>query len=390
MAESPAEVCRRFGYPALLEEVLSTLAEASRRAFPDLRSLVLSGSTCTGDFVWRSDGSKTRLLSDIDAFLFVDGRPHPRPEFQAVVERLERAQASPLFHIDVSISRSSALRRLPRQYQMVESGLSGIVLAGRDVLPSFPRQFDSRGPHESFFWNLWKGILAWPGAGGGSEEIYLLALARLILDAPLLAFSEGGMCIPGHRARAEAFLELGEGHRLADEQTRRAVRLALQVRERGDVRREQIEPLVLPLIDRVLDYLDGGAAPPRDPSPELVRRIRRLLPPRSPRRLLGELRSVVQSPHGLGRDAAWLLRRKEAVGGAALLGLLAFVLGGAEGRPPPGIAERLGEFTGGIVPTGEGGQFVVESRRVYWNGCCRLSRSAKSKDAFFQRLIETT
>jgi hypothetical protein len=387
MLESPRSLCRRYSYPKALEEVLSELTDRARASIPGLHSFVVSGSVATGDFAWREEPAGVRFLSDVDAFLFVDGRPGRAPEFDATVERLERTHGSPLFHIDTSISPVSALRRLPRTYQFVETGMAGVVLAGRDVLPRFPTRFEPRATRQAAIGNFWKGVLCWPDVGGGSEEVYLQSLARIVLDTPILALAAQGRCIPGHRARAEAFLGLGDDHPLVCESSRKAVALAVRARQGEEVRRAALEPLILPLIDRVFDFLDGCGPPPRDPDRALVRRIRRLLPPRTPRLLAGELRSVLRSPRGPVRDVGWLLRRKEAVGGAALLGLLAFALSGARGEPPGGITARLREFTGGSAPSGSGRAFLTEARRVYWAGCCRLYPSAQLKDAFYRRLL---
>jgi hypothetical protein len=371
------DLCERHGYPRALRDVLEALVGSARTEIPGLCALVLSGSVATGDFVWRGGGSSVRLLSDIDVFAFAQ-RGGPRPGFSVAVERLERSQASALFHIDVSISPVSALRKLPRRFQFVEAGLAGVAPIGAEVLASFPRHFDPRAARQSFFGNVWKGILCWPGPAAREDETYRLALARMILDLPILAFSERGRCIPGHTARAEAFLALDESHPLVGATTRRAVDLALRMRRSGDVARRDLEDLVPVVVDALLDFLDGGG-PTGSADWALARRIGRLLPPRTPRRLAGELRAVLRDPGMLWRDPGWWSRRKEAAGGAALVGLLRFALDGAVGPPPTGLSPLLRAFTGGGAPDGEGAAYLAEACRLYWEGRCRLYPSDAQK-----------
>ncbi|MFQ5418684.1 MAG: hypothetical protein ACE5FL_16780, partial [Myxococcota bacterium] len=296
-------LCDRHGYPAAVRDLLDALVESAHAHIPGLRALVLSGSVATGDFVWRGEGSGARLLSDIDAFAFA-ARSGPVAAFSRAVEKLEASQVSPLFHIDVSISAVSALRRLPRRFQFVEARLAGAAPVGPDVLEAFPEHFDRRAGRQSVFGNPWAVVRCWRE----DEEAHRLALARMILDLPLIAFSEAGRCIPGHAARVDAFLALGADHPLATPQTRDAVTLALRMRRRGDVPLEALEVSAPQGIDALFGFLDGGG-PPGPADRRLAARIAKLLPPRTPRRLVGELRSALTAPRP---DPGWWLRRKEA------------------------------------------------------------------------------
>jgi hypothetical protein len=350
--------------------VLEGLVESAENEIPGLRALVLSGSVATGDFVWRERGDSVRLLSDIDAMAFAE-EGGGQPAFNAALERLERLHPSKLFQIDVSILPFSSLDHLPHRFQLVESRLAGVAPIGANVLERFPQQFDHRAARQSFFGNLRKGVLTWPGPEAGEDEEYRLALARVILDLPILAFSERGRCVVGHAARAAAFLSLDDSHPLVDDFTRSAVTAALRMRQRGDVTRRELEEAVPVVIDALLDFLDGGGpAGPADS--ELARRIAKLLPPRTPRRFMGELRAALQDPCLLVRDPGWWPRRKEAVGGAALIGLLRFALDGAVGAPPAGVCALLSAFTGGRRAGGEGVVFLREAGRLYWEAYCRL------------------
>jgi hypothetical protein len=356
-------LCDRHGYPEALRALLDSLKESARAHIPGLRALVLSGSVATGDFVWRGEGSAARLLSDIDAFAFAE-RAGPVAAFSRAVEKLETSHASPLFHIDVSISAVSALRRLPRRFQFVEAGLAGAVLVGPEVLEAFPKRFDRRAGRQSLFGNPWMVIRNWRE----DDEVHRLALARIILDLPLIAFSEAGRCIPGHTARVDAFLGLEASHPLATPPAREAVTAALRMRSRGDVPREALEGFAPQGIDALLDFWDGSG-PPGLADRRLAARIAKLLPRRTIRRLAGELRAALSAPRP---DPGWWLRRKEAVGGAALIGLLRFLRAGAAGPPPPGLSELFGAFAGGAGPTGESEAYMADARRVYREGRRRL------------------
>jgi hypothetical protein len=117
----------------------------------------------------------------------------------------------------------------------------------------------------------------------------------------------------------------------------------------------------------------------------LARRIERLLPPRRLRRLAGEFRSALRDTGLWWRDPGWWLRRKEAVAGAALIGLLRFALSGTSGDPAPGVTPLLCAYTGGRVPTGEGPSYLDEARRIYWEARCRLYPSEEHTRAPYSR-----
>jgi hypothetical protein len=140
----------------------------------------------------------------------------------------------------------------------------------------------------------------------------------------------------------------------------------MRARSGEPVERGELEARLPPVLDCVLHALDGSGPFPRDPDAALVRRLARVLPRRTPRRLGGEVRALLARRAAAVRDLAWLLRRKEAAGAAALLGLLAWAFDGANGPPPEGVRLRLAEFTNASPPAAEGLRFLVDGRRQYW------------------------
>jgi len=387
MTDSPREICERFGYPDELRTVLERIRGLALECYPNLRSLLLSGSITTGDFVFTRGPEGLRLLSDIDAFLFVDGRAAPSEAFRSGLAALEHEHASRLFHVDVSVAAAKRLRAIPRTYQMVETGMAGLVLAGEDVRPGFPRSFDPRGAIGVLLFNLWKGWLYWSSPSEDWDPIYAQVLARLVLDLPLLAFARRGECIPGHLGRARAFLELPDAEPLSCPETRAAVELAARARSGDAVAPRELELRLLPALDHVLDALDGAGPFARDPDAALVRRIARLLPRRTLRRVGGEARALLRRTTAPLRDLAWLLRRKEAAATAAVLGLLPWAFEGARGKPPAGVPLRLAEFTNATPPCTEGMRFVADGRRQYWAAVCRLYPSLREKEGFYDALL---
>lgn len=388
MAVSPAELCAQFGYPDTLRSVLEQLRELALTSYPDLCSLLLSGSITTGDFVVGRGFDGQSLLSDIDAFLFVEGRPRSSEAFLAGVEALEREYASPLFHIDVSVNGTSSLQSIPRTYQMVETALAGVVLAGKDVRSRFPRDFEPGTAIGAFLFNLWKGVLYWPGRREDWDAFWVQVLARLFLDVPLVALARLQRCIPGHRRRGEAFLQLPESNPLVCPETRSAIERALAARSGETVARRELEGLLLPVVDRVLDALDTRGPVSRRADAELASRLHRLLPRRRPRRVAGEMRALLRHRAGPLRDLAWLIRRKEASGTAAVLGLLSYALEGAVGPPPRGIADRLEEFANEELPPDTGVAFFSRARRQYWEAASRLNPSLQAKRRFYERVLD--
>ena len=376
-----SKLCEQHAYPNRLREILEALTDAAREEIPGLQALVLSGSVATGDFVWRESNGTTRLLSDIDVMAFAE-RSGDCAAFSTRIEGLERAENSHLFHIDVSISHVSALKHVPERYQFVEAKHAGVAPIGPEALDSFPLDFDLRAARQSSIGNISMSVMAWVAPEAADDEGYRLSLARMILDLPILAFSEQGRCIAGHGVRVKAFLELPESHPLAVPSVRAAVEAALRMRVKGDVARRELEDGALLAIDALLEFLDGrGPAGSADAA--LARRIGRLLPARTPRRIAGELRSALQDSGLWLRDPGWWLRRKEAVGGAALIGLLHYAIAGMTSAPPSEVTALMGNFTAGRKPEGVGKAYLANAQRLYWEGRCRLYPSEEHSQGRF-------
>jgi hypothetical protein len=369
------------------------MVEAVRDAYPSLISLVLSGSTATGDYVWGRDEQVVTLHSDIDALLYVKnfGDAHPERLERRLID-IQGRQPSELFQIDIAINPAAALRRIPASYQMAETRKSGVVLVGENVLSAYPANFDPRSARQAFLANLWKPILYWtPEGGGRTPEIDLLytqVAARFFLDLPLLVCAEAGLCVAGHQARAERYLATGATDRFQSDTGREAVRWALAARRDPKPDREGLEKKLATFAFDVAAALDERGRPPEDPDPALVRRLAAWRPRRTPRRIGGELRSVLRTPRNPVTDLAWLVSRKEATAGAALLGLLAYLATACESPPSPGIAARLAEFAREPALDGRAASWFYAAKQQYWRGLVDLYPSMRSKAPSHQRFLD--
>lgn len=378
MKSRAQDLCDQFGYPDELAGILESVVEIALEHLGDVRSIVLSPSISTGDFLWNQLDSDRNLLSDIDGFIYVDGRVPDSSAYAAAIGRLAEGVGGPMFHIDLALNSARVLGHLPETYQFVETGLAGFVLYGEPVLNRFPKKFDPRASRQAFLMNLFKPL----------RQAFLLedrsgvaqAAARLILDIPILAASEQGRCIAGHRARARWFLDGRPTPMGQDQAIRAAVIAARDAREarRGSI--ETLEPLLHAAIPRAVRLLDGRGEFSSDPDRELVERLSSWLPPRTPRRLIGEGRTLLRRSTGPRTDLRWLLHRKEASAGAALLGLFAYLASGADGRPPSGIRARLLEFARRDCPDTEGLAFVRSACHVYSEGLFELYPSMQDGD----------
>ena len=382
------DLSRRYGYPPELEEVLQRIVDAAREAYPELHGFILSGSAATGDFVWRRTQEGVDLLSDIDALLFVEfGGARPETLVEEL-RALEAQQRSPLFQIDVVVNPMSALGRIPKSFQMVETRLCGVVLAGEDVLDAFPAEYDPRASRQAFLLNLWKPILFWMPRGTEHDFTYVQAAARFFLDLPLIELSEAGRCVPGHLERAERFLAASGSSRFHSPSTEEAVSWAREARLTPHARRSDLEGLIARFAFDVTAMIDGNGDPPRDPDLALVHRLAAWIPRRTPRRVGGELRSLLRAPRNPLGDLRWLVCRKEAVGAAALLGLLAYLSESDFEEPPSGIAARLRELSRKPIPPSNGLEFIQDAKRAYWAGLCDLYPSARKKESAYAPLLE--
>lgn len=378
MRSHASELCGRHGYPPELAELLEEVVRLALAHLGDVESIVLSPSVSTGDFLWRRVDGEVRLLSDVDGFLFVNGSKFDIEGYTAAVRRATVDVGGSMFHVDLAVSPARALDRLPETYQFVETGQAGFVLYGEPVLSRFPRRFDPRASRQAFLLNLWKPLryafLA-PDADALAQSA-----ARLLLDIPILACSERGECIPGHRARAEWFLSQRPKPLGDDELIRRAVAAAQSAREAPPGTADTLEPLLQPALMRTVALLDDRGAFPADPDPAAVRRLASWLPRRTARRLAGECRAVARRPTDPLSDLGWLRARKEASAGAALLALYTYVAAGAQGPPAEGLRARLSEFARRPCADGEGDDFVRSACALYEGALYELYPSLDASD----------
>jgi len=343
MRSQAQELCDRFGYPTELSEILDEVVDLARSHLGNVQSIVLSPSTSTGDFLWKRTDSGTHLLSDVDGFIFVEGAPRDLSGFREALDSLTRGVGGPEFHLDLSISSANTIDRLPQTYQFVETGLAGFVLSGKSPLERFPRKFDPRASRQAFLLNLFKPLrheFLLASQGGLAQ-----AAARLILDIPTLAASERGECIAGHRGRARWFLDERPGILGTSPLITEAVEAAEAARQAPPGNLAVLRAIVYPAILEAASLLDGRGPLHENPGKETVMRLAAWLPPRSVRRVSGELRTALQRPTHPTADLRWLLNRKEALAGAALLGVFGHLARGAAGTPPNGIGLRLLEFS---------------------------------------------
>lgn len=381
MRSHAGELCDQHGYPEELAELLEELVGLALTHLGDVYSIVLSPSISTGDFLWKRDGAELRLLSDIDGFVYANGSARSVADYAAAVQRLSRDLAGPMFHIDLSVNSARALDRLPQTYQFVETGLAGFVLYGEPVLGRFPAKFDPRASRQAFLLNLWKPLrhaFLQPDPAGAAQ-----AAARLILDIPILAASECGKCIPGHRARVRWFLAERPTPLGADDEIRAAVIAAMSAREDPPGSAAILAPLLHIAIPRAVSLLDPRAEPAADSGAAIVERLARWLPPRTPRRFLGECASVLARPTNPVADLRWLRQRKEASGGAALLALLHYVSQLAEagvGDPPEEIRTLLRDFARRECSNETGLAFVRSACEVYQEGLWELYAALRESD----------
>lgn len=322
MSSRGHELCEQFGYPLELGTILDEVASSAAAFFPDLAGIVLSPSISTGDFVWDRDvAGRVRFYSDVDGFVFARSTPAINAQFKQAIRRIESPYAEFGFKIDLSISPISKLNEIEPSYQMAETRIAGYELAGTGLLARFPAEFDARYSRQAFLRNLWK-----PLSSTTDSERSRFA-ARLMLDIPLLATSEAGTCRPGHRDRISWFLSsnaepFGRSSTITD-----AVSIAFRIRNRPADLTNELDTHILPALSKAIELLDGGPTPPTRPNHDLVQRFTRWLPPRTVRRFAGELRTVLRRPYRPTIDAGWLWRRKDALGAAALWGMLEIAFG---------------------------------------------------------------
>ncbi len=375
MTEAPNAIdalCTRHRYPDALRAVMHEVVGACREAYPGLESLVLTGSAATGDYVYFEEDGRTQLVSDLDLMLFVDSKNARAELLRDAVKAIKARHPSPIFDVDIAINSLRALERVPPRFQVVEARQEGVVLCGRDVLDRFPSSFDPDAAIAAFLNNLWKPFLYWTPRGGDLDLEYQQMVARLFLDVPLLVCARNRECIAGHRARGEAYLAESSRSGLHAESIRERVQWALDVRRTPSREREGLEAAVADFACQVVSALDEGPVPDRFDA-RLASRFAKHLPRRTPRRVGGELRTLVRDPHAPLRDLAWWWQRKEAHAGAAMLGLLVH-LGEIAGDPttfdpPRETLERLAAFARSApierAAAEDGLEFLYRCKRIY-------------------------
>ena len=365
-----AILCERFEYPVELRSVLDAVVDSARASLGEAAIIVLSPSVSTGDFLWRRTEAGVELMSDLDGFVFTDAPAGRIADFEQTIARLAKEQGDPFLEIDLSVSRRAALAALPETFQMVETGLAGFELVGDGALARFPTRFDPGASRQALLLNLWKPL--------ASDEPDALArnVARSLLDIPLIATSEAGHCVPGHRARAEAFLADPPEPFANEPVLAAALELALAARTDPPGDPAALAAVVVPALGAMLSRLDGGPPLPSRPDASLVRRFARWIPRRTPRRLMGELRSVLRRPSGPVRDLRWWERRKEALGAAVCWGLLVSRFGGEAIAPE--TLDLLAAFAREPRLDLESPDLLEAARRQYRRGFVELYPSRAS------------
>ena len=311
-----AAFCEKFDYPEELAELLGEVARAAEDLLQPLAGIVLTPSVSSGDFLWRRSDGRVEFLSDLDGFVFSDASAETIAQFRDSLARIAAGRGGPAFEIDLSVNRISQLGKMPNAFQMVETHLAGFELLGEGLLEKFPSEFDPRVSRQALLLNLFKPLAA------QSEEQWAQSAARLLLDVPLIATSEEGICRPGHRARASWFLEEDTSRFAASQTLRQGVEAALAARLDPPGNAAALHAFLVPAMEALLPLIDGEGLFPSSPNLALVERLSSWLPPLPVRRRLGELRSCLRRRTSLSADYTWWRARKEALGGAALWGLL--------------------------------------------------------------------
>ena len=364
MPSRAQQLCAAHGYPPELARLLERVVEHTRESLVDVRGIVLSPSVSTGDFLWKGQGEDLVFLSDIDGSVIADTPAATRTAFYQGLVDMARGLGGPHFKIDLSILPSRLLGHLPGNFQTVETGLAGFELDGEGLLERFPTGFDPRASRQAFLLNLWKPLAT--AEPGGCVQ----GMARLLMDIPLLATSELGICRPGHRARGEWFLTQRPEPLGASPVLRRAVEAAMAARVDPPGDERLLRELLVAAVQETIAGLDGHGAPRDDPDRALVRRFTRWLAPRTPRRIAGELRTLVRRPGPPIADLAWWMGRKEAMGGAGLWGLLQVAFGG---RPPgPGTGRCLARYARRPAPDPGDPGYVTRAGELYQAGLLEL------------------
>lgn len=376
-------ICEHYGYPLEVETLLDEVCRILQQCVPGLRSILLSGSVATGDLVYRHTQTGFKIFSDLDLLAFADAIPIAS-DLEVRLRSLEKQFETELFHIDLSMSTKKWLRRDPL-YQMAELRQVDSLLFGEDCRGNFPLRVDVGFTRQSLLMNLWKVVLYWPDGQAYRRECFQWVLARLILDIPLLVFSERQHVLPGHFARAQAFCALTpDMHPLARPSIQKVVGYVAAARRNGVLGDCDLWPSFLESLDTVLCYLKVGVNDAELGVEQRAHNIERLLPRRSLRRLGGELRSACQHDGKCMQRWSWWLRRKEAWACASAIEMIACLAQPSAERYQR-VAHCLSQFRGQTREIDPDQQLTIQFRWLYWDALVHLYPSLRHNEAFVRR-----
>mgnify|MGYP000455522558 CR=1 FL=1 len=211
-------LCEQFDYPfelgKLINQILDYILDNSKI---EIESVVLIGSISRGEFSYLRMPAGLILFSDLE-FLIVTKERVSWSAVQHIRSGLERIEAelkktSRLFHIDVSFLPLHSLSKLRGWFLFVESGITGRVIYGRNVLNLFPKHVtDIKQIRDATVERLWTVALFVPrscllGNPAPQEELeakYLVA--RCVLDLLCWLLSYTGLFLPTIEQRVRALL----------------------------------------------------------------------------------------------------------------------------------------------------------------------------------------
>lgn len=378
-------ICAQYNYPSEIEGLLEEVCFLVQEKIDGVRSLMMSGSVATGDLVYRRDSASLKIFSDLDLLAFAD-TPQIAEDFAVHLLEIESRFRTNLFHIDLPVNPMQALRRIAPSYQMAELRKVDSILFGEDFRVFFPSRVDVRFSQQALILNLWKVILYWPDEDLDRQEYFQWALARLILDVPLLVFSELQNVIAGHFARAQAFCELtATVHPLATSAIQTAVMRAANMRCAGTTEGVDLWPDFLAVIDSALCHLHLGGL--RDPISvgARARRLDALFPQRSLRRVGGEFCAALREGGSVSQRWAWWLERKEVWAGLSSLEMIAWLAYEDSHSTLNRVEDCLTRFGGRDFRFAGDVRPTKQFRVAYWEGLLRLYPSLCHNSAFVRR-----
>ena len=209
---TPAALCRGFGYPEVVREILEKVVDAARRHLEPLglRSVQVGGSVARGEVTWLDTPSGVELLSDIDGALVTERRdPEREGALRAEMVALAETHArSPLFFVDAGVHRPYMKRHTVWTYEMRRSA---VTLHGEDVRWLLPRvtakSLDLGSTAQLVLVRMWSQLVFTPlGVVRGDPTpherlIFSYVTARNILDLPTILLPHHGVLLGGYAAR---------------------------------------------------------------------------------------------------------------------------------------------------------------------------------------------